>query len=179
MRVEEFVNSFEQDYEPPAEGEGAFAIHLEGAPSPYGGERYHLPRVGIQGCEVPAEERKAGGAHLRDRRLRLDGRENRLGLVKQALQLLVEELRPTDRVGIVVYGSDGRVLLEPTAVATSGRILRAIDHLQPEGSTNAEEGLRLGYDMAGQGFRRPAPSTGSSSAPTAWPTSARPARTLS
>jgi Ca-activated chloride channel family protein len=80
------------------------------------------------------------------------GRENRLGLVKQALQLLVQELRPTDKVGIAVYGSNGRTLLEHTAVRDGERILRAIDQLQPEGATNAEEGLTIGYGMAAKAF---------------------------
>jgi len=39
VRVEEFINFFEQEYAPPEKG--AFAIHIEGAPSPYD-EAYHL-----------------------------------------------------------------------------------------------------------------------------------------
>ncbi len=42
---------------------------------------------------------------------------NRLPLVKQALRLLVNELRPTDQVGIVVYGSEAKVVLDHTGVA--------------------------------------------------------------
>ena len=77
--------------------------------------------------------------------------ENRLGLVKRALGLLLDELRADDRVGLVVYGTRGRVLLEHTS--DHERIRRAIDSLHPEGSTNAEEGLRLGYDLAGEAYR--------------------------
>jgi len=152
VRVEEYVNYFEQDYEAPAEGEGAFAIHLEGAPSLYGGERYHMVRVGLKGYEIPPEARKdvvltfvidvSGSMDM----------ENRLELVKDALWLLVEELRPTDEIGIVVYGSRARVVLEHTPVEHSRHILRAIDRLQPEGATNAEEGLVVGYSLAARAF---------------------------
>jgi Ca-activated chloride channel family protein len=152
VRVEEYVNFFEQDYEPPAEHEGAFAIHLEGAPSLYGGERYYLVRVGLKGYEIPPEARKdvvltfvidvSGSMDM----------ENRLELVKDALGLLVEELRPTDQVGIVVYGSRAHVVLEHTPVENARRIWRAIDRLRPEGSTNAEEGLVLGYSLAAEAF---------------------------
>jgi Ca-activated chloride channel family protein len=152
VRVEEYVNYFKQDYQPPAEGEGAFAIHLEGAPSPYGGERYYLVRVGLKGYEVPAEERKDVVLTFVIDVSGSMGRENRLGLVKQALQLLVQELRPTDKVGIAVYGTNGRTLLEHTAVADGERILRAIDQLRPEGATNAEQGLVIGYGMAAKAF---------------------------
>jgi Ca-activated chloride channel homolog len=78
--------------------------------------------------------------------------ENRLGLVKQSLRLLVEQLRPTDKVGIAVYGSRGHVILEHTAVEDSRRILEGIDRLRPEGSTNAEEGLVIAYRMASEAF---------------------------
>jgi Ca-activated chloride channel family protein len=75
-------------------------------------------------------------------------RENRLGLVKQALRVLVGELEPRDRVGIVVYGSTARAVLQPTGAAQQDTILQAIDALQSGGSTNAEAGLRLAYQMA-------------------------------
>jgi Ca-activated chloride channel family protein len=154
VRVEEYVNFFEQAYEPPAEHAGAFAIHLEGAPSIYGGERadgarpYYLGRVGLKGYEVPSEARKnAVLTFVIDVSGSMDY-ENRLGLVKRALRLLVEQLRPTDKIGIAVYGSTGHAILEHTAVEDSHRILEAIDRLRPEGATNAEEGLVIGYQMA-------------------------------
>ena len=74
--------------------------------------------------------------------------DNRLGLVKRSLELLVEQLGPRDSVGIVVYGSDARVVLESTSGSDKGRILEAIYSLHPEGATNAEAGIRLGYQMA-------------------------------
>ncbi|MCP4536770.1 MAG: DUF3520 domain-containing protein [Chloroflexi bacterium] len=152
VRVEEYVNFFEQAYEPPAEHDGAFAIHLEGAPSLYGGERYYLARVGLKGYEVPSEERKqAVLTFVIDVSGSMD-MENRLGMVKRALRLLVEQLRPSDKIGIAVYGSRGHAILEHTAVEDSRRIMDAIDRLQPEGSTNAEEGLVIAYRMASAAF---------------------------
>jgi Ca-activated chloride channel family protein len=152
VRVEEFVNYFAQSYPGPEEGEGAFAIHLEGAPSAFGGENYYLMRVGIQGKRIPDEDRKdAVLTFVIDVSGSMD-RENRLGLVKRALRLLVEELRPTDKVGIVVYGSTAYPVLEPTSAEDVDRILRAIDQLRPDGSTYAEAGLREGYRMASSAY---------------------------
>jgi Ca-activated chloride channel family protein len=144
-------------YPPPddsvrVEHQGAFAIHLEGAPSLYGDERYYLVRVGLKGYEVPVEER---GDVVLTFVIDVSGSmsyENRLELVKKALRLLVEQLRPTDEIGIAVYGSNGRALLEHTPVAEADYIMHAIDRLQPEGATNAEEGLLIGYRMASQAF---------------------------
>ena len=153
VRVEEFVNYFDQDCAYPPEGQ-AFAIHVDGASFPFAEtERYRMIRIGIQGYAVPAEERKdVSLTFVIDVSGSMD-MENRLELVKRSLELLVEQLRPTDAVGIVVYGSEARVVLEPTSGAEKGAILEAIYALHPEGSTNAEAGLRLGYQQALSGFK--------------------------
>lgn len=147
VRVEEYVNYFEQAY--PLPENGAFAIHLEGAPTPYGeNERYQLVRVGIQGYDVdPAQRPDAMLIFVIDVSGSMD-MENRLGLVKESLRLLLDQLRPTDRVGLVVYGSRARVILEPTSVDSRRTIMRAIDRLEPDGSTNAAEGIMMAYDLA-------------------------------
>ena len=151
VRVEEFVNYFDYNYETPQEG--AFAIHLEGSPSRFGTERHWLLRVGLQGKTIPEEDRKdATLVFAIDVSGSMD-RGDRLGLVKESLALLVDQLRPTDEVGIVIYGSRGRVLLEPTDGGEKESILDAIDALQPGGSTYAEEGLRLAYRMAAERVR--------------------------
>ena len=98
VRVEEFVNAFDYNYRPPSHG--AFALHIEGAPSKFGeGKRMQLLRIGIQGRVVPTEHRKdailtfvidVSGSMARENRV--------LELVKRALTLLVEQLRPSDKV---------------------------------------------------------------------------------
>ncbi len=147
VRVEEFVNTFDYNYDPPTED--AFAIHIDGAPSKFGeGKRLQLLRIGLQGRVIPAEHRKdAILTFVIDVSGSMD-MENRLGLVKKALTLLVDQLRPTDKVGIVVYGSHGRLVLSHTGIEQRSTILSAINALRPGGSTNAEEGLRIGYDLA-------------------------------
>jgi Ca-activated chloride channel family protein len=153
VRVEEFVNYFDQGYAVPSERD-AFAVYVDGAPFPFSEtERYEMLRVGIQGYAVPPEERKdLSLTFVIDVSGSMD-MENRLELVKRSLELLVEQLRPTDSVGIVVYGSDARVVLEPTSGEDKGTILEAIYRLQPEGATNAEGGLRLGYERANRAFK--------------------------
>ena len=152
VRVEEFVNYFDQGYEYPPEGQ-AFAIHVDGAPFPFAEtERYQILRIGIQGYAVAPEDRKdVSLTFVIDVSGSMDV-ENRLGLVKRSLELLVEQLRPTDSVGIVVYGSNARVVLEPTSGDEKGAILDAIYSLHSEGATNAEEGLLKGYQMALRAF---------------------------
>jgi Ca-activated chloride channel homolog len=152
VRVEEFINYFDQGYDRPSERE-VFTINLDGGDAPFTeSSRYQILRVGIQGYEVDVYERDdvsltfvidvSGSMDL----------ENRLELVKDSLELLVDQLRPDDRVSIVVFGSGARVVLEPTDGDEKNEILNAIHRLKPEGATNAEAGLKLGYEMALRAF---------------------------
>jgi Ca-activated chloride channel homolog len=153
VRVEEYINYFEQGYPIPSAHQ-AFGVYVDGGPSPFTQtERYDMLRVGIQGYEVSDEERKdANLVFVIDVSGSMD-MDNRLGLVKRSLELLVERLLRNDTVSIVVYGTEARVVLEPTPGSKKGRILEAIYSLQPEGVTNAEAGIRLGYRMAMQDFK--------------------------
>ncbi len=147
IRVEEFVNTFDYNYKPP--NEDAFAVHIEGAPSIFGeGKRLQLLRIGIQGRVIPDTDRKdAILTFVVDVSGSME-RENRLDLVKKALFILLNQLRPGDEVGIVVYGSNARVVLPHTGIENREYIFEAISNLRPDGSTNAEAGLRLGYKLS-------------------------------
>ena len=148
VRVEEFVNYFDQGYEPPAED--AFAIHMDGSPSPFGGKNHWLLRVGLQGKSISEEERKDATLIFAIDVSGSMAREDRLGLVQRSLELLVNELRPSDKVGIVIYGDRGYALLEPISGRNKGTILDAIHSLAPGGSTYVEDGLRIAYQMAAE-----------------------------
>jgi len=151
VRVEEFVNYFDQGYAAPEDD--AFAIHVDGGPSPFLAQDEMLLRIGLKAREVADRSRPDASLTFVIDVSGSMARENRLGLVKQSLRLLVEGLRRDDTIGIVVYGTQARVLLEPTSARDAGTILDAIESLEPEGSTNAEAGLRLGYEMAREQLR--------------------------
>ena len=154
VRGEEFINYFEQGYDSPPAHQ-AFGIYVDGGPSPFTEtERYEMLRIGIQGYQVSdADRQDAALTFVIDVSGSMD-MDNRLGLVKQSLEMLVEQLHRDDTVGIVVYGSEARIVLEPTRGSNSDRIISAIHKLKPEGSTNAEAGLRLGYNLAMEAFKR-------------------------
>ena len=148
VRVEEFVNYFDYGYEPPEEE--AFEIHVEGSPSPFGGDKHWLLRVGLQGKTVSEEARKDATLIFAIDVSGSMAREDRLELVKRSLRLLVEQLRPADEVGIVIYGDLGSVLLEPTDGGEQSSIMNAIDRLSPGGSTYVEDGLKIAYGLAAE-----------------------------
>src|SRR5690606_5700895 len=114
IRVEEFLNYFQYGDRPPVRC--VFALRAEGAPSPSAqGARHHLVRFGIRGREVEVRNRKPAVLTFVVDVSGSMNQENRLGLVKRSLGLLLDELRPSDKVGLVVYGDHARLLLEPTS----------------------------------------------------------------
>jgi Ca-activated chloride channel family protein len=150
IRVEEMINYF--DYDDAAPKKGDFAVHAELAPTPFTtNERYRLVRFGIRGREISEEQRKpATLIFVVDVSGSMD-RGSRLGLVKASLTLLLSQLREDDLIGLVIYGSWGEVLLDPTS--DHDAILSAIGRLRAGGSTNAEEGLTLAYELASRHYR--------------------------
>ncbi len=155
VRVEEFVNAFPNNViaDRGRERESAFAVRVDGAPNPLH-PGYHILRVALKAKDVDPRERKA--AHLT---FVIDvsgsmAAENRLGLVKRSLGLLVDKLDERDTIGIVVYGTNGRRVLAPTSAGNRDRIMGVIERLHPEGSTNLQDGLDLGYEMAMESFAR-------------------------
>ncbi|HEX6202263.1 MAG TPA: von Willebrand factor type A domain-containing protein, partial [Thermoanaerobaculia bacterium] len=146
VRVEEVVNAFDYGDPAPARGE-TFRVTAEGAPSPFApGPGHRLLRFGIRARSIdPALRRPATLVFVVD----VSGsmaQGGRLELVQEALGLLLDQLGEGDRVAVVVFSDEARVVLEPTGDREAAR--RAIAGLAPEGSTHAEAGLALGYRLA-------------------------------
>jgi Ca-activated chloride channel family protein len=78
--------------------------------------------------------------------------EDKLPLVKQAFRALVQELRPQDRVAIVVYAGAAGLVLPSTSGDHKAAILESIDRLEAGGSTAGGAGLKLAYDVARENF---------------------------
>lgn len=77
---------------------------------------------------------------------------NKLPLVKSAMKILVDELRPQDKVSIVVYAGAAGLVLNATSGENKRQIIDAIDNLNAGGSTAGGEGLKLAYKIAGENF---------------------------
>ncbi len=149
VRVEEFVNAFDYDYDVPRRG---LEVSVDGGPSPFDNDN-HLVRVGVQAEIVDDGDRPPVSlTFLVDTSGSMD-RDDRLGLVKESLHTLVDGLDDDDTVSLVVYSDDSGVILEPTRVSQDRLIHSSIDSLRAGGSTNLESGLREGYQLAADSFR--------------------------
>lgn len=151
IRVEEWVNAFR--YGDPTPKTGDLGLTVESGPAPHTSDGTRLVRVGLTTRAIEDAERPpANITFVIDTSGSMDIRE-RLGTVKASLALLVQHLNDGDTLSIVEYGSDARVLLEPTEVQDVDRIVAVIDALVSAGSTNMEAGLLLGYEQARAAFR--------------------------
>jgi len=152
VRTEEFVNSFKQEL--PAPKTEDFALHLEAAPTPYGAPGSLLLRCGLKAREVSRAERKPLNLVFVVDKSGSMSTGNRLALVQNALELLVDQIRDDDTIGLVAFDSEGHEILQPTSGAERWKIREALRGITSGGSTNAAEGLFLGYKMAESAFRK-------------------------
>ncbi|WP_207849354.1 MULTISPECIES: VWA domain-containing protein [unclassified Pseudomonas] len=150
VRLEEMVNYFPYHYTLPSDG-SPFGVTTELAATPWN-PHTRLLRIGIKASDRSvAELAPANLVFLVDVSGSMDRREG-LPLVKSTLKLLVDQLREQDRVSLVVYAGESRVVLEPTSGREKARIRSAIEQLTAGGSTAGASGIELAYQMAQQAF---------------------------
>lgn len=151
VRVEEFINYF-----PAASNEkltsltgSPFSVAYELTPSPWNTDKVLL-RVNIKANDVNINQLPPSNlVFLVDTSGSMYG-EDRLDLLQESLKLLVEQLRPEDKVTIVTYAGSTGVALEPTSGRHKAKILAAIDKFEAGGSTAGGAGLKLAYKLAEQ-----------------------------
>ncbi len=152
VRMEEFVNYFNYHY--PQRTNRTFTVHAEATRSPFAdkGKNLTLLKIGVKARTLGRDQRKA--AHLIfvvDASASM-GKPDRLGLVQQALSLLVDRLSPADRVTLITCANESRLHLEAVSARERERIRNAIDAIQSSGPTNLLAGLKLGYAVARRSF---------------------------
>lgn len=150
VRIEEMINYFNYEYDEP-KNEHPFAIHHELAKCPWN-ESHYLMKVALQGKRMKKDNLPPSNlVFLLDVSGSMNA-QNKLPLLKSALKMLVNELRPEDKVSIVVYAGAAGVVLEPTDGNDKQKIYEALDNLNAGGSTAGGAGLKLAYNMAHKNF---------------------------
>jgi Ca-activated chloride channel family protein len=150
IRIEEWLNYFDYGYPGPA-GDEPFAAHLRMGDCPWN-SKHKLVRVAIQAKKVANEERPNSNLVFLIDVSGSMADANKLPLVKRTLGLLLAQLRPQDRVAIVVYAGAAGCVLPSTGGDRKDQILASIDELQSGGSTNGGQGIELAYRIAKENF---------------------------
>src|SRR5436189_264542 len=150
VRVEEMINYFTYHYPQPS-SDVPFSITTEVAGCPWNTNN-RLLRIGIQGRNLDAWKMAPNNlVFLLDVSGSMEPPQ-RLPLLKSAFRLLAEQLRPEDRVAIVVYAGAAGLVLPSTSGADKETILGAIDNLEAGGSTAGGAGIELAYETASENF---------------------------
>ena len=154
VRVEEFVNYFPYDYEAPTMGtnDGApFAVHMEAAPNPWQ-SNHHVVRIGVKGAEIaPGDRAPVHLTFLVDVSGSM-GSDDKLGLARESLHYMVNNLGEEDTIAIATYAGRTEVLLEPTSALDRDAVHGAIDRMVSGGGTNMDSGMELAYQMASRSY---------------------------
>ena len=150
IRIEEYVNAFEGGFDPAEEG---LSLHLDAAPAPFAPEDYVLLRVGVAAQAFPTEREPVSLIFIVDISGSMDY-DNRLEAAKRIMLGLLEQAGPADRAALVVYGSTARVVVPLQDTEDAPQLAGSIRGLRTSGATNAEAGIRLGYDIAADDMMR-------------------------
>jgi Ca-activated chloride channel homolog len=137
---------------PPADCGEALCLHpmLGVAPDLLGGSARHVLQIGMNTPIVLDPEDRPD----LDITLSIDvsgsmSADNRIGYVRRGLDLMLDELFDDDRVAIIVYSSDARVLMPMTRVGDAREQIHAhIESLHASGMTALYAGLELAYQQA-------------------------------
>ncbi len=150
VRIEEMINYFSYEYEQP-KGDDPFSIHTELSTCPWNDDN-KLLLVGLQGEKIPVEDLPPSNiVFLIDVSGSMDS-PNKLPLLKSSFKLLVNQLRPEDRVAIVVYAGNSGLVLPSTPGNQKQTMLDALNRLNAGGSTAGGAGLQLAYKVAEENF---------------------------
>jgi len=150
VRIEEMINYFSYDYPEPA-GKHPFSVYTEISTCPWNSS-HQLLHVGLKGKSIDKTELPPSNLVLLIDVSGSMSAANKLPLLKQAFRMLVNELRPEDRVAMVVYAGAAGLVLESTPGSEKATILAALDKLQSGGSTAGGAGLELAYKVAQENF---------------------------
>ena len=149
IRVEEMINYFSYDYKAP-EGDIPFSVQTEIMDSPWSDNK--LIRFGL-GTKAPdySEFADSNLVFLIDVSGSMDA-ANKLPLVKRAFAMLTENMGKKDKISIVTYASQDKIVIEGAGADKSFEIQTAIENLTAGGSTYGESGIITAYRLAEKYF---------------------------
>ncbi|GAB0157502.1 VWA domain-containing protein [Chryseobacterium sp. Alg-005] len=152
VRVEEMINYFTYSYPRPKKNQ-PFSIHTELNAAPWN-PNHKLLKIGLKGKEIPMDYLPTSNIVFLIDVSGSMAEENKLPLLKSSFKILLDQLRPQDKVAMVVYAGSAGVVLPPTSAAEKIKITEALDRLQAGGSTAGGAGIELAYKLAEENFIR-------------------------
>lgn len=151
VRIEEMLNYFDYAYPTPSDGQ-AFSMTASMGKCPWN-EDTNLLVLGF--ATAPEDKSVAEKGSNLVFLIDVSGSMNtpdKLELLKESFEKLVDTLDDNDSVSIVTYSGSEEVVLDGENGANHREILKAVRSLKAGGSTNGEAGLRMAYELAEKHF---------------------------
>lgn len=150
VRIEEMINYFKYNYPQPSVNE-PFSIYTEYNDCAWN-PQHKILKIGLQGKTLVEKNLPSSNlVFLIDISGSMNA-ANKLPLLKSSFKVLLERLRPQDKVAIVTYAGNAGIALEPTSASQKEKIMTALENLQSGGSTAGAEGIITAYKLAEENF---------------------------
>ena len=149
IRIEEMINYFDYDY--PSPKEESFNILAKVGESIWN-KNHKILQIGVQAKKIDSSKLPPSNLVFLIDVSGSMGAPNKLPLLKRAFKLLVNQLRATDTVSIVVYAGSSGVVLNGVRGDKKSKILKALENLRAGGSTAGGAGINLAYKIAKENF---------------------------
>lgn len=150
VRVEEMINYFSYDVAI-EKSVHPFIIKTEMANSPWD-ENKKLVHITLKSPEINLSEAPQNNLTFLIDVSGSMGSSDKLPLLVSSMKLLIEKMRPEDKISIVVYAGAAGLVLSPTSGKNKEKIYEALNNLQAGGSTAGGEGIELAYKIAKENF---------------------------
>ena len=148
VRIEEMINYFNYDYQAP-DGNIPFNVQTEIAPCPWNKDT-KLMLIGLNAKDIEADNLPPSNfVFLIDVSGSMED-NHKLPLVKKAFSMLVDNLGKKDKISIVTYAGNDKIVLDGSN--NKQEIMDAINNLQASGSTHGSSGIITAYDLAKNHF---------------------------
>jgi len=146
IRTEELVNYFTYDYLQPDDA-NPVRISAEVGRCPWNSTSL-LAKIALKAKEIEKEKLpKSNFVFLIDVSGSMSG-DTRLPFVKTSLNMLLNNLRPDDRIAVVTFATDSKVELPSTSGAEKEKIRDVINSLEASGDTSGGKGIQTAYKIA-------------------------------
>ena len=150
VKIEDLINYFTYNYSDPVSSEN-ISLNSEVTTCPWHAGHY-LMRLGLKGKSIAESELpKSNYVFLVDVSKSMNSPE-KIELLQSGLKLLIDNLQATDKIALVTYSNETKLVLKSTTCDKKDEIKKAVDNLFLGGLSVGAPSLTYSYSVAMDNF---------------------------
>ena len=150
VKIEDLINYFTYNYPDPVSSEN-ISLNSEVTTCPWHAGHY-LMRLGLKGKSIADSELpKSNYVFLIDVSKSMNSPE-KIELLQSGLKLLIDNLQATDKIALVTYSNETKLVLKSTTCDKKDEIKKAVDNLFLGGLSVGAPSLTYSYSVAMDNF---------------------------